>query len=322
MGTSAAIERFELRQGDVVVSLLSLGCVTQDWRVPLNGAQVPVVLGYQQPEAYRTNPAYLGAVVGRVANRIGGSAFSLAGQRYGLPANDGAHHLHGGPDGLSRRIWQAEPDGDRAVQFSLHSPDGDGGYPGAVDFEVTISLNGDTLTYDMRAHPDRPTPITLAQHNYYALTQGPIWDQRLEVQADAITPTTPDLIPTGQITPLAGTSLDLTRPRPVSEFAAQGLDLNFMLRDAPTAARLTAPNGLTLEMTTDQPGLQVYTATHLTADAPALPGQIHAPFHGLCLEPQGAPNAVNTPAFPSVIATPEQPYSQTTKIRIHAPDGA
>lgn len=313
-----------LSQGDVSVCLLSLGCITQDWQVPLGDSRVPVVLGYAEPEAYWTNPAYLGAIVGPVANRIAGAGFALDGRTWGLPANDGPHHLHGGPQGLHQRLWQVERDADRAARFSLVLNAGDIGYPGRVAYQVTVTLSGAGLTYDMQAHPDRPTPISLAQHSYYALTGSPIHDQSLQIRATGYTPTDAALIPTGRIAPLTGHSFDLRAPRLLQQAdpAGAGLDLNYALDPrAPIAARLTAPSGLRLELSTDQPGLQLFTAAGLRQWARPLPGQTHGPSRALCLEPQGFPNAVNTPAFPPVIATPDRPYRQITRVSIRAGDG-
>lgn len=194
-----------------------------------------------------------------------------------------------------------------------------------VDFQVTVTLDGATLSYRMQAVPDRPTPISLAQHNYYALGPGPIWGQRLRIAADGCTPAGPDLIPTGEIAALNGQVQDFRASRTLTraEHGGAGLDLNYVLRDgAGPVARLDHPDRLCLELETDQPGLQLYTATHLDRFAAPLPGQTHAPFHALCLEPQGFPNAVNTPGFPGIIATPDRPYSQMTRITIRPrPEG-
>ena len=313
-----------LRDGDVTVTLLNLGCITQDWRVPLGNERVPVVLGYRDPQAYLDNPNYLGVIAGRVANRISGAAFSLQGQRYALNRNHGAHHLHGGAGGIQTRLWDMEPEDQSAVQFRLISEHGEQGYPGRIELNVTISLLGHVLTYDMRAVPDRATPINLAQHSYYNLMGlGDVRDHAVEIAASGYTPTDPDLIPTGEIAGLDKSAVDARTARRLSELdpAKAGLDLNYVLdQDSAIAAKVTAPNGIELTLETDQPGLQFYTGTKLAPDADPWPGQSHAPFSGLCLEPQGFPNSPNIAHFPSVIATPDQPYHQRTTVRI-APRG-
>jgi aldose 1-epimerase len=316
-----------LESGCARVSILSLGCITQDWQVPVPEGWRGVVLGHDAPEAYRADPYFLGQIVGRVANRIAGARFAMPAPPESGPhpptrplsggavapvctlaANDGPHCLHGGPDGLGRRVWAMEPDGARAVRLQVHSPDGDQGFPGAVDVTVTIALDGARLSYAMVAHPDRPTPIALAQHSYYTLAgRGPVDGYRVSLAASACTPAGPDLIPTGAVVPVAGTPCDFRVARPIG---ARRLDLNLVLDagDGP-AAEVTA-GGLRLRLWTDQPGLQLYTGDGL--------GAPFAPRHGLCLEPQGFPNAVNMPAFPSVVCTPERPYRQTTTVEIAA----
>ncbi len=315
-----------LSDGDVSVAILNLGAITQDWRVPLGGTRVPVVLGFDNPQDYATNPCHLGVIAGRVANRISGAGFTLDGQHHDLPVNEPPNHLHGGPGGVHARIWDMEPDGNRAVRLRLVSHDGDQGYPGQVTFEVMITLSGYELRYDMRATTDRPTPINLAQHSYYNLMgRGGIGDHRLQIMADQYTPVDAAMIPTGQIAPLGGMDFDLRQHRTMRQAdpAAKGLDMNLVLTGGPDqpAASLSAPNGLRLKLTTDQPCLQLYSGAHLRHAAQPLPGQLHDAFSGLCLEPQGFPNAINTPGFPSVLITPDHPYSQCLRVRI-APGNA
>jgi len=318
------IREFTLQDGPVRLSLLNLGAVTRGWWVPCGGASVPVVLGYDDPARYLSDEAHLGGIAGRVANRMTGGRLVLDGVHYQLSQNEGDTHLHGGAGGLNRRIWQADADSaGRRVRFTYHSPDGEEGYPGAVDFTVTISLDGSAVTYDMRAEVDRPTPINLAQHNYYALAgQAEIWDQRLTVQADRMTPLDRMQLPEGGIVALAGTRYDYQRGAILADNDPQrrGSDANLVLRDgldrtAPVA-ELSAPNGLRMRMWSDQPDVQLYTAIHLAAQDGAHPGQRIAPFHGICLEPQGYPDAMNQPEFPSIVVTPEAPYRQVLTVDI------
>lgn len=313
MMANPPFQRHVLSDGDVSVALLSLGCITQDWRVPLDGVSVPVVLGFDDPQDYIRHPTSMGVIAGRVANRISGARFWLDGALYQLPANEGHNHLHGGPDGLQKRIWHSEPDGARAVRFTLTSDHGDQGYPGRVQLSVTVTLIGTTLRYEMAATPDRPTPISLAQHSYYNLMgQGDIAGHHLLINAADCTPTDKAKIPTGRIAPVSDHGCDFTSPRAVGREAH---DINLILRDTP-AATLIAPNGMTLTLNTDQPCVQLYTGAGLRPLAPLHPGQISQPFSGLCLEPQHYPNAVNTPEFPLTLATPDAPYRQTTAVTI------
>ena len=315
------IQRHVLSDGDVSVSILSMGAATQDWQVPdAQGNRVPVVLGYADPAAYAAQTGFLGVIIGRVANRIGGASFDLDGHTYRLTANEGPKQLHGGPDGWWARNWVMERDGDRAVQLKLTSPDGDMGFPGVVKATVVISLDGHRLTYDMTATCDRPTPINMANHNYYNLMgDGPIWDHKMQVNASAYTPTDADLLPTGAVSTVDGTKYDYRTMRQISEADPhRGIsDINFALNGGDDeSVSIQAQNGLMLRMWTDQPGLQFYTGQGICAGAEPLKGQTHAPCHGIALEPQGFPDAVNQPTFPSVICTPENPYRQTTTIEI------
>ncbi|MFT7595718.1 MAG: aldose 1-epimerase [Paracoccaceae bacterium] len=326
MSDNRQITRHVLADGDVSVAILSLGCITQDWQVPLDGRRVPVVLGYRHPQDYLNNPHYLGIIAGRVANRISGAGFTFDGQRYVLPVNDRPNHLHGGPAGIYTQNWGVEPDGAGAVRLHLESPSGDQGYPGWVSFEVTISLQGHTLTYDMRADTDCPTPVNLAQHSYYNLMGGgAVLDHQLKILGDHFTPTDAAMVPTGKVQSLTGQDFDLRQAKTVhrADPCHHGLDMNYVLSGAPsdTGVMLTAPNGLQLTMMTDQPCLQLYTGGALAPAGTPLAGQFHAPFAGLCLEPQQYPNALNTSGFPSIVISPDQPYRQKLQVRI-APDGA
>lgn len=317
------IREFRLEDGGVSLSLLNLGCITRGWWVPLGGASVPVVLGYADPARYLANPASMGVIAGRVANRIGGARFTLNGQNHRLTANEGKNQLHGGAGGVHSRLWQGDAEGTRAMRFTYRSPDGEEGFPGCADLEVTIRLQGARVTYDMRATVDRPTPINLAQHNYYTLgVDRPSRGARFMCAADRFTPVDDALLPTGQVLPVAGTRHDF---RQAARFDANdpeglGTDLNLVLPEArdkaDPVAQVLAPNGLRLRLWTDQPGLQVYTGHGMAPEEGAHPGQRLGPFQGLCLEPQGFPDAVNNPTFPSVIVTPDRPYHQRLTVEI------
>ncbi|SMH44216.1 aldose epimerase family protein [Maritimibacter sp. HL-12] len=302
-----AIDLARLVAGDMEVTLLSFGSITRDWRI----AGRPVVLGYPDPADYGDDPFYMGIIAGRVANRIAGGRFPLGPLETELPLNDGANHLHGGPRGLGKRHWQMEADtAAGAVRLSCVSGHGDGGYPGRAAFEVVVSLSETRLTYDMRAEVDRPTPINLAQHNYYNLTGGEIWDHELQIAAQEYLPIDAGSIPLGHRAPVAGTTLDFREARRIGEVdaAREGIDHCMVLTGEQPAAVLTAPGAPTLRFFTDQPGLQLYTGKYLSG--------AHQPFTGICLEPEGFPDAVNQPGFPSVMVTPDAPYVQRLSIEV------
>ena len=307
-----------LKDEDVSVSILNYGCITQDWRVPAGRRSVPVVLGFETIEPYVAHARSFGIIAGRVANRTAFGRFSLGGEDYQLECNNGPHHLHGGFRGLGHRLWEIEADGHDCLRLQYHSPDGENGYPGAIDLEVVVSLSGHRLTYEMRGMPDRPTPINLAQHSYYNLGTGDVLGHELSMRADFYTPVDDTLIPTGAIDPVAGTRLDFRTMRPIGVAGqASDIDLNFVLNGGgEPAAVVRHPDGLQLKLWTDQPGLQVFNAPKLDVPVLGHDGRRYGAFGGLCLEPQKFPDGLNQPDFPDLIATPEAPYFQKLVVEI------
>ena len=315
------IEEARIENADCAVSLLNLGCALRDWRVAHGGREIPVTLGFADPAAYLDNPFYLGVVVGRVANRIAHGRLLFGGAVHALPRNAPPHCLHGGPEGLSTRLWDMAID-SRAdtVCFSYDSPDGEGGWPGAVRFTVEAALCGRELAWRMRARPDRPTPINLALHAYWNLAGGgDVRDHALRVAASRLTPTDATLAPTGEIAPVAGGRCDFRAARTLRDAdpAAEGFDVNLALDggDGP-AATLTAPNGLGLRLWTDRPGLQLFDAKPFAGLRGGHGGALYGPFAGLALEAQDFPDAPNHPRFPSIMRDPDRPYRQRLKLEI------
>lgn len=308
-----------LEDGNVRLSVLDYGCVTRDWRV----GDTPMVLGFDEFDHYPAHSRSFGIVAGRVANRTAFGRFTLDGEAYRLPTNNGAHHLHGGVVGLGRRIWGMETDSAaNAVRLSYRSPAGEEGYPGSVDFEVVIALDGHTVTYDMAGRPDRRTPINLAQHNYYNLGGGgDVLAHRLWLAASRYTPVDEGLIPTGAVAPVDGLRMDFREEAEIgaNDPGREGIDLNLVLDDdrdpAAPAARLKGA-GRVLELWTDQPGIQIFDAPAMAIPVPGLGGRRYGAFAGICLEAQAWPDALNKPHFPQIVASPESPYRQKLKVRI------
>ncbi|SHF19083.1 aldose 1-epimerase [Ruegeria intermedia] len=290
------------------VSVLGHGAVTQGWWYKGRA----LILGYDDPLHYLDDPFYRGAIVGRVANRIGGAGFTLDGAHHALEPNDGPNTLHGGPEGLSRQPWQIERVSPREAVLAHVSPDGAGGFPGTVRFELRIRLDCPRLTYSISAWPGRPTPISIAQHNYYTLGSARgISEHRLQLASDRHLELDGQGIARGGIVDSASAGLDFSSPRRIGQ-AATDLDHFFLFRtggrlDQPVAT-LAAPSGLTMTVRSDQPGAQVYSAAHLSAP--------FAPHAGVCIEPSGHPNAPNVATFPSIVCTPDKPYHQTLVLEI------
>lgn len=313
-----------LSDGGVRLCLLNYGAITRDWRVPCGGGSVPVVLGYGEPRDYLGDGNYLGAIIGRVANRTAPARFDLDGASHHLCANEGPTHIHGGPRGLHTRFWSMEPDSTaNALRFDLLSKAGDGGYPGDVAFALTVTLKGSVVTYDMEARTSARTPINMAQHNYYNLAgRGDIWEHRARISGDRYLPLTEALVPTGDIVAVSGSAYDFRRPRRFGEADLDrvGTDINLVFpapRDhAVPVARFEAPSGLCMQVTSDQPGAQLYSGTHLAGEAQGHGGQTYGPFSGFCFEPQMFPNALNIDRFPSIVIDPDRPYRQKLTIDI------
>lgn len=297
-----------LRDGDMQVSLLGYGAITQGWWYKNR----PLILGYDDPTAYLTDRNYVGAIVGRIANRIGGAGFDLDGTHYKLTANEGRNTLHGGPDGLSQQYWHLEKVSPSEAVLEFHSQDGEGGFPGDVRFEVRVKLNCPRLVYSISAWPDRPTPISIAQHNYYTLGSADgVPAYKLKLASDRFLELDDQGIPWGRVAEANKGRLDFTSPRLI-ETASMDIDHYFLFQEGGHAgdpvAELSAPSGLTLTVFSDQPGAQVYSGAHLSD-----------PFFsraGLCIEPSGYPNAPNVGTFPSAICGPYSPYSQTLALEI------
>ena len=315
-----AVEEVVLESDAAAVAILNYGCTVRDWRVDAPSGSLPMVLGFPHIEDYERHAKSHGAIVGRVANRIANARFTLDGTTYELVANEGPNSLHGGAIGLGKRVWNMEVDsGTGTVHLAYHSPDGEEGYPGAVDFTVTFRLEGPRLICEMAGRPDRPTPINLANHNYYNLGgAGQVKDHLLWADAEAYTPTDAALIPIGEIRSVEGTPLDFTSEREIGDTV---LDQNLVLSEGrdrkQPAARARCPRtAMRLEIWTDEPGLQLFDAPEMTIDATGHDGQHYGPYAGLCLEAQHHPDSLHNPDWPSIIHSPEHPYFQRLVVEI------
>jgi len=293
------------------------------------GAPVRIVLG---PADLAELPGFraAGAIVGRVANRIAGSQFVLNGVTYDLPANDGRHQLHGGARGFAHVPWRFDAARSREGQsacFRLVSPDGDQGYPGRLEVAVTYTLfEDDALAIEYEAVTDRATPINLTNHAYFNLAgRGDVLGHELWMDADRYLPIDREIIPTGEIAEVRGTVFDFRAPRTLGARIADldpepgGYDHCLVFR-APRdpgepCIRLTHPaSGRSLEVVTDQPGVQLYSGNHLRDLACA--GGVRFPrFGGVCLETQHFPDSVHHASFPSTILSPGESFRSRTVYR-------
>lgn len=309
---------------DQEVCILNYGCVVRSWKIQTGHGMREIVLGFDNFKDYPDHSPSFGIIAGRVANRTHLGQFSLDGVNHQLDINNGRHHLHGGSSGLGKRVWDIEHSSDQSVQLLFVSRAGDQGYPADVVFKVTYTLDADGLHCDMEAHPSALTPINLAQHNYYNLGSGDdILQHSLWIDAERYLPVDSELIPTGETPSVSQSRFDFRSS--VSLGAAdpdlQGIDHNLILNtgrdNSCPAATLLSPDSLvSLNIITDQPGIQLYTGAKLNVQVAGLEGKTYGAFAGLCLEPQHFPDSLNRPDFPSILYSPDAPYRQQLTMQV------
>jgi aldose 1-epimerase len=309
------------------VSVITYGGAITSLLAPnRNGDFGDVVLGFAALEDYVSNPRYFGALIGRHANRIADGRFTLDGVEYQLPKNNNGNHLHGGFNGFDKRVWTAQ-ERDDVLHLSYFSKDGEEGYPGNVEAVVDYRLSGNELSIEYRAWTDRDTIVNLTNHSYFNLKgDGTILNHELKLNADSFTPVNDDLIPTGEIAPVAGTPMDFRDGKAIGAqlgLTAAGYDHNFVLNDwdgsLRSVARLHEPaSGRVLEILTTQPGMQFYSGNFLDGSFVGKNGDPYVKYAGLCLEPQHFPDAPNRPNFPSTVLRPGEEYRQSTVLRFSA----
>jgi len=336
MPDGTEVERLTLRREKLSCEIITYGGAVRALTVPdRDGGPVDVVLGFDTLEDYQAQDKYLGALVGRYANRIGGAAFVLNGAEYPLAANSGPNHLHGGRAGFSMRVWTVESLTENSASLSLLSPDGEEGYPGDLFVRVTYTLDGDGLSIEYEAESSADTLCNLTNHTYFNLSghaSGPVLDQEIQLFASAYTPTGAGSIPTGEIARVEGTPMDLREARPIgagigADFEqlrlAGGYDHNWVIDGAPGALNLAArafspETGIALEVATTQPGVQFYTGNFLSGCPLGKGGAPYANRWGFCLETQNFPDAPHHENFPSAVLRKGERYHHETIFRFSA----
>ncbi|WP_329090696.1 aldose epimerase family protein [Streptosporangium sp. NBC_01469] len=304
------VERHVLSNGPMRAAILSYGAILQSLEV----SGVDVVLGYDNLGDYLTRSRYFGAVVGRYGNRIAGGRFTLDGRDHELPVNNGPNSLHGGTHGFDTRVWRITAASDTAVTLEHVSPDGEQGYPGTLTVSVTYTLTGDAIRIDYHAVTDAPTVLNLTNHSYFNLAGGgDVLKHVVRIDADHYLPVDATQIPTGELAPVAGTPFDFTSPYEIGERIADpllggGYDHCYVLRGGMEVRE--PAGGLTMEVTTTEPGVQFYTGNFLDGVATA-----YGKHAGLCLETQHFPDSPNRPHFPSVVLRPGERFDSTTTYR-------
>ncbi|HUR05713.1 MAG TPA: aldose epimerase family protein [Nonomuraea sp.] len=299
------VERVELSSGRLRASVLSYGAILQSLEV----SGVNVVLGLTTLEDYLTRSRYFGAVVGRYGNRIAGGRFTLDGAEHRLPLNNGPNSLHGGDHGFDSKVWTVSEATGSSVTLTVISPDGDQGYPGTLTASVTYTLEDDAIRLDYTAETDAPTVVNLTNHSYFNLAGGgDVLGHVIQIDAEHYLPVDEHKIPTGEPAPVKGTAFDFTTPHAVGARFDGGYDHCYVLDGG---IRVTEPGGgLTMEVTTTEPGVQFYAGGML--DGAATP---YGPHAGLCLETQHFPDSPNQPQFPSTVLRPGETRTSTTTYR-------
>lgn len=327
------VNLIQLKSSRLSCEILTLGATLRSLYIPdQRGDPVDVVLGYDTMEEYLSHDGYLGATVGRYANRIALGKFQLNGKEYSLACNNGNNHLHGGLQGFSHRVWEIGEHSKSSVTLTLFSPDGEEGYPGNLHCSVQFALTEDSLILTYHATTDKETPCNLTNHSYFNLSghdSGAVYDQQMQIFAEGYTPTNAESIPLGTIAPVVNTPMDFTAPTPIGAHIqedfqqlkdARGYDHNYVIAPSagelrPVAKAFSPDTGITMEVQSTLPGVQFYTANYLPKGRIGKGGCTYAPRHGFCLETQFFPNTPNQPNFPSATLKPNQPYHHQTTFR-------
>lgn len=319
----------------LVAEVLTLGAAVHRLHVAGgDGVRRNVVLGHPDVAERLASGDYVGGVIGRYANRIAGGTFSLQGREVRVATHDRGNSLHGGPDGFDVRLWDVVEHGPEHVVLTMTSPDGDQGFPGEVTATVGYRVTGDTVVVSMGATTDATTVVNLTNHAYFHLGgegAGTVDDHLLQVEADAFTPVDATGIPLGDHAPVEGTPFDFRRPAPVGPAVradhpqvalAHGIDHNFVVRGTGLrrAAVLASPGTRTsLELWTDQPGLQVYTGNFFDGTRRSTGGGRYRQGDGIALEPQLFPDSPHHPEWPSAELRPGARYVSVLEWRFGRP---
>lgn len=285
-----------------------------------------IVLGFDSPADYAASTTYLGATVGRNANRTANASIVLGGKTYALPANDGSNNLHSGPDSYSFRLWQVENHTENSITLFLHSPHLDQGFPGNADIRVTYQLSANSLSIRYEGVCDRDTVFNMTNHSYFNLAghthPEKAMEQVLSMPARFFHPASAISIPTGECRPVDGSPMDFRTPKALNRDIGsdyeplnlqRGYDHNFEVFCNPCATLSDPDSGRSMSVYTDCPGVQLYTANYV--DDQGKDGQYYPMRSGVCLETQFYPDALHHPQWPQPIVAAGQKYKSETTYR-------
>lgn len=317
---------YTITSGQMTAVLTDLGATLVKLFVPdRTGKCSDVVLGYDTPQQYCESGSFFGAVVGRNANRIGGGSFELNSRRYQMDQNDGRNNLHSGFDFYKNRIWKAVHIEEDSVTFELQSPHGDQGFPGNARIQVKYTLEqGNTLRITYTGRSDQDTVFNLTNHSYFNLAghekTEKAMEQWLTMPARFFTPADAESIPTGEERSVEGTAMDFRAPKAIGRDIDQkeeplqlqgGYDHNFEVFANPCAILTDLESGRTMAVSTDCPGVQLYSGNFLE-DEVGKDGVSYCRRSGICLETQFYPDAVNKPQWPQPVTKAGEKYHSET----------
>lgn len=316
------IKKFEIRNSKgMSLKALNYGAIISELNIPGNGGSRNIVLGYSNTSDYLTDEAYIGAVAGRYANRIGGAQFELDGENFRLSANEGKNQLHGGDIGFNKVYWIVNKMDPSTLKFHYLSKDLEEGFPGNLRVEVTYHISEENeLDITYRAITDKPTVINVTQHSYFNLNGDPEvlnFGDNLQINSREIVEPDEELIPTGRIKDIRATVLDFSKRKNLGPFLkdlskdlkdTKGFDHCYVFPDNDKfkhMATLTGgESGIQMDVYSTEPGLQLYSGNHLQAP--------FKPYSAVCLETQHFPDSPNNPKFPSTRLDPGETYESRT----------
>ncbi|MCI8810220.1 MAG: galactose mutarotase [Oscillibacter sp.] len=331
------VEEIVLGNGKIQCSLLTYGASLRGLVVPGATGPVDIALGFDSMEAYEAQDKFMGAVVGRYANRIAGGRFTLNGQNYTLTRNDGENHLHGGPTGFFSKVWKVDFCGEKSVTFSCEAENMEEGYPGRLSVSVTYQLEDSELRLSYRAAADQATICNLTNHAYFNLNghdAGGAMEQLLTLYASRYVPVKPGSIPTGEIALVEGTPMDFRTPTIIGARIDQpfrqlelcsGYDHNWIIDGAsgamrPAAMLESARSGIRMEVKTTLPGIQFYAGNYMANCPVGKGGAKYGRRDAVCLETQFFPDTPNHPEFPQCVLRPGEVWEHETVLRFSYAD--
>ena len=326
--SGAEVFLYTISCGGITATVSDLGATLVHVLVPdADGIVADVALGYDDPAGYLNGTCFLGAIVGRSANRIKGSEFTIGGRTYAMTPNENGNNLHSGPDFYHTRVWEVVEESDTAVKFHLSSPDGDQGFPGNASIDVTYQLDatgGLHIVYD--AVCDKDTIFNLTNHSYFNLAghdhTGAAMDQLLMLPARVFSVADDESVPTGEMRSVEGTPMDFRSPKPIGQDIGAdyeplklqgGYDHNFEVFCNPCAVLSDPVSGRTMAVYTDLPGIQFYAGNFLNETGKG--GTVYGKRTGIALETQYYPDSIHHPEWAQPVTKAGETYHTETVYR-------